>query len=506
MFAVINSSCVEGIGGLMVSVEIDMSSGLPGFDIVGMVGNEIKEARERVRVALKNISVELPPTKITVNLAPANIKKRGTGFDMAIAVGILTALGKIDNKDLDDCAFVGEMGLNGEIQFVSGILPIAIACQKHGIKKLFVPITNLSEGAVVEGIEVFGVNNLCEIIDHFDECKDYSIPSRSVTYEEVYSMYDRSGIPDFADVLGQDNLKRCVKVAAAGMHHMIMVGPPGAGKSMIAKRMPSILPILTKDESMEVSGIYSVAGKLSAENPLIIYRPYMAPHHTVSDNALTGGGTNPKPGVISLSHRGVLFLDELPHFGRTAIEALRQPLEDKEVTISRVAGNYTYPADFMLIGAMNPCPCGYYPDSSKCRCSEAQISKYLSKISGPFVDRIDICATALAVKPHKLKGKKTESSEDMLVSIEKARIVQKERYKDTGYKFNSEVQGKDVEKYCIVDNEGMAYLDKVYDRLRLSARSYHKTLKVARTIADLDGKEIIDKESINEALSYRWNY
>ncbi|MBR4580936.1 MAG: YifB family Mg chelatase-like AAA ATPase [Lachnospiraceae bacterium] len=507
MYSFIYSSSIVGMSSFLVRVEVDVSNGLPGFDIVGMASSEVKEAKERVKVALKNIGITLPPKKITVNLSPANIRKSGTSLDLPIAIGMLSAAEMIPPDQVNDMLFLGELGLNAELKFISGVLPSILMAKKHGIKRCIIPKQNISEGSVIKDIEVLGFDNLFEIIDYLvngvkpDEIE----PPGRFDLETLLASGGNYSNKDFADVYGQEGVKRVAQIAAAGFHHFMMVGPPGAGKSMIAKRIPSILPPLSMKESLEISQIYSIKGLLSRENPFITSRPFLSPHHTTTVQAMIGGGFRVQPGIISMAHRGVLFLDEAPHFSKEVLEVLRQPLEDKKVEVTRVGGSFIFPADFMLVLACNPCPCGYYPDRNKCRCTENEIKRYMSKISGPIMDRIDLCVTAYAVSLKELNGENiaTESSEDMRKRIEKAREIQKKRFAGTGLTFNSEIGSKEIKKYCKMDEEAKRYMEIAFERLQLSARGYHKILKVARTIADLDGAEMIGKKHLTEAIGYR---
>ena len=514
MYRMVLSSAIVGMGSFLVRVEVDVSSGLPGFDIVGMVSGEVKEAKERVRVALKNIGIMMPPKKITVNLSPANVRKTGTAFDLPLIIGILAALEIIPADILEETLFMGEIGLDGEIKFVRGVMPSALMARKMGIKRCVVPKVNEAEGSVIDGIEVVGFSHLTEII----ECLNTGVirPDGSTENADVKRKsgmdYDfsedgllNSSGEDFKDVYGQEGVKRVAKIAAAGFHHFMMVGPPGAGKSMIAKRMPSILPPLTMEESLEISQIYSIKGLLSEEKPLILQRPFCSPHHTVTKQAMTGGGYNVLPGIISMAHRGVLFLDEAPHFSGEVIEVLRQPLEDKKVEVSRISGSFSFPADFMLILACNPCPCGYYPDRNKCRCSEYEIKRYRAKLSGPILDRIDLSISASKISINELKGigKKPESSSEMREKIMIARQMQKERFKDCGRNFNSELDSSEILDFCRMEPSAQRLLENAFEKLSLSARGYHKILKVARTIADLEESELIREAHIAEAIGYR---
>lgn len=502
MYCTIYSGGLDGIAAYPVEVEVDISTGLPGFHLVGSLSCEVKEARERVQVALKNAGFELPPMKITVNLAPANIRKEGTAYDLAIAVGMLAAFGYFETKELEKYLFAGELGLNGEIKPVRGIFPIMQAAARQGIRCGIVPAQNALEGALVTEMEIRGAEHISQVVQYFQqkERRDQYLP---VTPADQNAKQELQQIPDFAEVRGQEGAKRAAEIAAAGFHHLAMIGPPGAGKSMIARRIPGILPPLDREESMEVAAVYSVAGLLKESSPLMETRPFQSPHHTVTMTALTGGSGVPRPGIMSLAHRGVLFLDELPEFGRATLDCMRQPLEEKCVRIARIHGNITFPADFMLVCAMNPCLCGYYPDRNRCRCSESAVRKYLGKVSGPLLDRIDLCAE---IQPISLKGLQQppgESSAVIRERVMRARERQKERLQGTGYQFNSELSAADTEQYCRLGPTQQRLMEKAFDTIQISARGYHRILRVARTIADLAQADQIMEEHLLEAISYR---
>lgn len=507
MYSTIVSGALLGVQAYLVGVEVDIAPGLPGFSMVGSLSGEVREAKERVFVALKNVGLDIPPTHITVNLSPADCRKEGTAFDLPIAVGMLQAMGFFGKEATEDILFLGELGLNGEVRKVRGVLPIVQEAAKNGIKQCIVPAENATEGAVIPGITVRGVSEIGQLLRFLQEAKEHGeeiLPGLTVNVGKLFA--DKSGECryDFSEVSGQESARRAAEIAAAGFHNLLMVGPPGAGKSMIAKRIPGIMPPLTLEESLEVTSVYSVAGLLNEEEPLVTQRPFRSPHHTISVTALNGGSLSPKPGVISLSHRGVLFLDELPEFPRAILDSMRQPLEERQVHIARVNGNVTYPADCILVCAMNPCPCGFYPDLNRCRCTQTQVRKYMGKISGPILDRIDLCVELHPVEIASLhSGKKGECSRDIRARVMKARELQKARFQGTGKMFNGDMDASDLEKYCPLGAEEKKYMEQIYHSLQLSARAYHRILKVARTIADLAGQENIGMEHLLEAACYR---
>ncbi|MBR3608057.1 MAG: YifB family Mg chelatase-like AAA ATPase [Lachnospiraceae bacterium] len=507
MFCKVMAGGIHGINSFLAQVEVDATQAMPGFDMVGLLGSEVREARERVRVALKNSGFQLPPRRITVNISPADIRKEGSAYDLPIAIGVLVALEKLADEVLKDTLFIGELGLNGEIKPVKGILPIMLMAKEEGIKRCILPKENATEGAVVEEVKVIGVSDFLETLGYLmkaTEHADQMIAPACLDMAALFKEEEGKETADFADIRGQEMVKRAAVIAAAGFHHLLITGVPGAGKTMIAKRIPSILPPLSLEESLEVSKIYSVSGLLREGRPLITRRPFLHPHHTISRQALAGGGRIPRPGILSLSHRGILFLDELPEFGRDNIEVLRQPLEDKEVQIARNYGSITYPADIMLVAAMNPCPCGFYPNRQRCKCTEMDIRKYRSRISGPIYDRIDICVEAKAVELGELQKEGNGlSSSRLKEQVMKARRIQEERYKNSPYFFNADLETKDISTYCALGEEEKKFMEQVFYSLKLSARAYHRTLKVARTIADLEESERICKEHLTEAVCYR---
>ena len=489
---------LQGIGGYEVLLEVYISNGLPAFDVVGLPDAAVREARERVRAAIKNNGYRFPVSRMTVNLAPADKKKAGTLYDLPMFIGILAADGDIDEPG-DDCAFIGELSLSGELRPVYGALPMAIAAARCGVKKLFVPADNAAEAAFADGISVYPVKNVDELLRLMRgevNIEPAAAPALDTLIEHM---------PDFSEVKGQENVKRALEIAAAGGHNILIVGPPGAGKSMLAKRLPGILPDMSRGEMIQSTEIYSVAGLTSREHPIVSMRPFRAPHHTVSAAGLSGGGTSPRPGEISLAHNGVLFLDELPEFRSDVLEVLRQPLEDGEVAVSRVAGTVTYPIRFMLVCAMNPCKCGWYGHpSGRCRCTERDVRRYHSKISGPLLDRIDLIVEVPALDYEELSRRSSaERSADIKKRVNAAREIQRRRFGGDGTMCNAHIGSREMSEICALDAEGEALMHAAFDSMRLSARSYDRILRVARTIADLDGQKSISAEHIAEAIQYR---
>lgn len=499
MYNKIMSCAVCGIDGMAVNVEADIHDGLPTFTMVGYLSSSVKEAGERVRTALKNSGYFLPPKRITINLSPADIKKEGSGFDLPIAIAVLLSMGITPEIDMSKIVIMGELGLDGRVKPINGILPMVHFCYKRGIEYCIVPKENEDEAGLVNGIKVIGVENLNQAIEYIQGVSDIIPKSNNNIKSEIIN-YD----VDFSDIKGQEILKRGIEIAAAGFHNVLMTGAAGAGKSMIAKRLPTIMPKLTFEESIDVTKIYSINGMLPDNKALITERPFRSPHHSISNHAMTGGGRIPRPGEVSLAHNGVLFLDELPEFNKNVLEVMRQPLEDRKITISRVNATYVFPSDFMLVAAMNPCPCGYYPNMKKCSCNPMQIKKYQNKISGPLLDRIDINIEVRPIEYDELfTNKKAETSETIRNRVENAIIRQRKRYVNDGIYFNSQLDGSLIKKYISLGEKEQSMLENCFKTMELSARGTHRILKLSRTIADLDESEDIKEIHLMEAIFYR---
>ena len=489
---------VNGIRGSTVLAECYISNGLPGFDIVGLPDAAVKEARERVRAAAKSSGLTFPISRITVNLAPASLKKTGSHYDLPILLSILAAAGSV-RRPRPDSAFLGEVSLDGQLRSVAGVLPMALAAKAAGIKTLFVPAGNAAEATLARGPVVYGIRNVRELAEALNG-------ERTLNPEPLWEpeALDYTGL-DFKDVLGQENVKRALEVAAAGSHNVLLIGPPGSGKSMLSKRLPSVLPDMTWEESLEVSQIYSIMGLLTAKEPLVMRRPFRSPHHTISNAGLAGGGSNPRPGEISMAHQGVLFLDELPEFKKDTLDMMRQPLEDGQVTISRISGSVTYPAHFMLVCAMNPCKCGWYGDpSGRCKCSDRAVRDYRGKISGPLLDRIDIVVEVPAVHFEDLRERaEAEHSSEVKKRVDAARERQHERFGGRGSMCNARMGPEEMRRHCQLDDACTELMKQAFEAMGLTARSYDRILKVARTVADLEGSESIEPQHIAEAIQYR---
>lgn len=505
-YSTVISAALSGLDVMPVRVEADVSNGLPMLHMVGYLSSEVKEASERVRTAIHNAGIDLPARKMIVNLAPATVRKKGALFDLPIAIALLASLGEIRGETLEKMMIVGELGLDGSVQKVSGVLPIVLKAREIGCRTCIVPMENVTEGALVSGIEILGVKQLKEIYQYLKTGKrrDLNQSVRENGKGSLENYTEISELLDYSDIRGQAAVKRAAEVAVSGGHNLLLIGPPGSSKSMIASRIPSILPPLSLEESIEITKIYSILGMLDEDHPLITKRPFRSVHHTVTKAALIGGGTYPVPGEISMAHGGVLFLDELTEFQKPVLEVLRQPLEEHKIRLSRSHGNYCFPANFMLTAAMNPCPCGNYPDLNRCNCTSGQISHYLSKISQPFLDRMDICIEAPRIRYETLSSRRREeSSEDIRKRVCRTRQIQKARYQGKLGVTNATLCPAEIERYCKLGNKEEELMRQAFQNLGLTARTYHKVLKVARTIADMEESKEIREPHLKEALGYR---
>ncbi len=503
MFCKIHSGTIRGIEMLPVEIEVDVSPGLPSLDMVGLLSSEVREARERVRTAVKNMGETIPPKRITINLSPAGVRKDGSGFDLPIGIGILTAIGVVSPVyDMNRTVVVGELSLDGRLRGIRGALAIAASAKEKGYERIILPGENAGEAAVVEGIDVIAADSLRDCADILNGLKKVK-PEKNIVNLPPEDLQDAGQKEDFSDVNGQEVLKRAAVIAAAGRHNVLFIGPPGSGKTMVASRIATILPAPDLGECIEITKIHSIAGELKGES-FITKRPFRSPHHTITARAMAGGGLNVRPGEITLAHRGVLFLDEMAEYKREALEVLRQPMESKRLVITRTSGVYEFPADFMLVAAANPCRCGYYPDRSRCRCTEREVNNYIGRISGPLLSRIDIMISSPVMNVGELQKKVIrETSLDLRKKVEAVRLIQSERYKGTDISFNSDLSPGDIKKYCYLGEEQKKFLRDVLQVISVSTRTYYKIIKVSRTIADLEGAVNIEKRHLAEAAGYR---
>ncbi len=506
MFSTVLTAAIYGVEAVKVTVEADVSDGLPMFSMVGFLASEVRESQDRVRTALRNTGFVLPTKRITVNLAPADMRKSGSGFDLPIAVSVLGAMGELDPEKTKGFLMAGELSLNGSLCRVRGVIEMLSKAKSFGCSACIVPEGNLAEGSVVSGITVYGAHSLKEVLEFFrgERALHTRQVDMRVDIDRIRKEQEKNDLPDFCDLKGQPALRRAAEIAAGGMHNLLVIGPPGSGKTMLAKRLPSILPRTTLEEALEITRIHSIAGELPEGDGILTVRPFRSPHHTVTSAALTGGGIIPRPGEVSLAHRGVLFLDELPEFQAETLETLRQPLEEGEISISRLAGMYRFPADFMLCAAMNPCKCGYYPDRNRCTCSARDVRRYLDHVSQPLLDRIDLCVEAAQMSYDQISAQgQEECSADIRKRVERVRRIQEKRYRGTLWRFNADLNTQGVQEYCVLGQSEENLLRKAYHKLGLTARSYTGILKTARTIADLAESEVIRTEHLSEAISYR---
>ena len=504
MYSIVSTAIIRGINSEPVQVEVDVSDGMPMFEMVGFLAAEVKEARERVRAALRNFGYAIPAKRITVNLSPANIKKTGSAFDLPVAVAVLAALGVVKKERLSKLLVIGEIGLSGMVAPIEGALPIVADAGGHGFTHCMAPYGNLKEAEFIQDVQIVPVKNLKDVVAYLNEGRIFCcVPKKDAPLSNLNNVKSDESV-DFSQINGQRLVRRASEVAAAGMHDLLMIGPPGAGKTMIARRIPTILPPMCDQERLELAKIYSVNGMLMQQGCSVDKRPFRSPHHTVTPQGLVGGGLKPKSGEVTLAHNGVLFLDELAEFQKSTLELLRQPMEEKEVRLSRLQGSCSYPANFMLVAAMNPCPCGAYPDMNRCHCTQSAIDRYIGKISQPLLDRIDICVEASQLTYQELTAKmENESSEKIRERIGRAWRAQKERFSGSGILFNSKIPAERLKEICGITQKEEKFLEQVYKKTYLTARSYHKILRVSRTIADLEGCDSVKLEHISEAVCYR---